>query len=142
MKKYIVLLITLLTLISVKAEIFTFLNCVNHDAEITQVDADGLKITFSDGMAVITVGDQVTTLELNTLDYLEFTNTKHHGSISGVYGDVNGDEKVDVEDVNATINIILELKDATDYPGNADLNEDGKVDVEDVNEVINIILAV
>ena len=142
MKKYIVLLISLVTMMSAKAETFTFLNCVNHDAEITQVDADGLKITFSDGMAVITVGDQVTTLELSTLDYMEFTNTKHHSSTSGVYGDVNGDGKVDVEDVNATINIILDLKDATDYPGSADLNEDGKVDVEDVNEIININLTI
>ena len=56
-------------------------------------------------------------------------------------GDVNGDNKVDVEDVNAVINIILELKDASEYPGNADVTGDGKVDVEDVNAIINIILA-
>ena len=55
-------------------------------------------------------------------------------------GDVNGDGKVDVEDVNAAINIILELKDASDYLGDADLTGDGKVDVEDINEIINIIL--
>ncbi|MBO4871695.1 MAG: family 10 glycosylhydrolase [Muribaculaceae bacterium] len=59
---------------------------------------------------------------------------------SFVTGDVNGDGKVDVEDVNAIINIILDLKSQEDYPGNADLNGDGKVDVEDVNMVINIIL--
>ena len=52
-------------------------------------------------------------------------------------GDVNGDGKVDVEDVNATINMILKLAD-TDLK--ADLNNDGKVDVEDVNAIINIIL--
>ena len=55
-------------------------------------------------------------------------------------GDVNGDGKVDVEDVNAIINIILELKTEAYYKGNADLNGDGKVDVEDVNAIINIIL--
>ena len=55
-------------------------------------------------------------------------------------GDVNGDGKVDVEDVNAIINIILELKNQNDYPGNADLNGDGKVDVEDANIVIGMIL--
>ena len=54
-------------------------------------------------------------------------------------GDVNCDGKVDVEDVNAIINIILELKSQNDYPGNADLTGDGKVDVEDVNALINII---
>ncbi|MBO4870625.1 MAG: dockerin type I repeat-containing protein [Muribaculaceae bacterium] len=58
----------------------------------------------------------------------------------GLRGDVNGDGKVDVEDVNATINIILNLKTTEDYPGNADLLEDNKIDVEDLNAIINIIL--
>jgi hypothetical protein len=59
-----------------------------------------------------------------------------------IRGDVNGDGKVDVEDVNAVINIILKQKTAADYPGNADINSDGKIDVEDVNAIINIILKV
>ena len=56
-------------------------------------------------------------------------------------GDVNGDGRVDISDVNAMINIILDLKSAEDYPGNADLTGEGVVDVSDVNAVINIILA-
>ena len=55
-------------------------------------------------------------------------------------GDVTGEGTVDVADVNAIINIILELKTRDDYPGNADLTGEGMVDVADVNEVINIIL--
>ncbi|MBO7609018.1 MAG: dockerin type I repeat-containing protein [Muribaculaceae bacterium] len=57
-----------------------------------------------------------------------------------VIGDVNGDSIVDVEDVNAAINIILKLKTAADYSGNADIDGNGYVDVSDVNEIINIIL--
>lgn len=57
-----------------------------------------------------------------------------------INGDVNGDDRVDVEDVNALINIILKTKTESDYSGNADVNGDNKVDVEDVNAVINIIL--
>ena len=55
-------------------------------------------------------------------------------------GDVNGDGKVDVADVNAAINIILELKTQDDYLGNADITGEGVVDVSDVNAIINIIL--
>ena len=55
-------------------------------------------------------------------------------------GDVTGDEKVDVSDVNAAINIILEHMTRDDYPGNADLTGDDKVDISDVNAIINIIL--
>ena len=57
-----------------------------------------------------------------------------------VTGDITGEGVVDVADVNATINIILEQKTASDYSGNADLTGDGVVDVADVNAIINIIL--
>ncbi|MBO4870558.1 MAG: hypothetical protein J5565_01075 [Muribaculaceae bacterium] len=56
-------------------------------------------------------------------------------------GDVNGDDKVDISDVNCAINIILEANVASDFQGSADLTGDGKVDISDVNAIINIILA-
>ncbi|MBO7609116.1 MAG: chitobiase/beta-hexosaminidase C-terminal domain-containing protein [Muribaculaceae bacterium] len=55
-------------------------------------------------------------------------------------GDINGDKIIDVEDVNAMINVILKIKSISDYPGNADMDDNGYLDVEDVNAVINIIL--
>lgn len=56
-------------------------------------------------------------------------------------GDVDGSGLVDIDDVNAVINIILDKKLPSDYPGNADVDGSGIVDVDDVNEIINIILA-
>lgn len=61
-------------------------------------------------------------------------------SPAGLAGDVNGDETVDVSDVNAVINIILGNATASDYPGTADINGSGDIDVSDVNQLINIIL--
>lgn len=55
-------------------------------------------------------------------------------------GDVNGDSVVDIVDVNALINIILEKNDASEYPGDANIDGEGGVDVSDVNALINIIL--
>ncbi len=54
-----------------------------------------------------------------------------------VVGDVNGDNTVDVGDVNLLINIMLGK--AATTPA-ADLTGDGAVDVGDVNMVINIML--
>lgn len=59
---------------------------------------------------------------------------------AAITGDVNGDNVVDVEDVNAVINVILGTSTIDQYAGNADLNGSGVVDVEDMNEIINIIL--
>ena len=56
-------------------------------------------------------------------------------------GDVNGDGFVDVEDVNAVINIIIKQKSPDEYPGSANIvGEDDIVDVEDLNAIINIIV--
>ena len=53
-------------------------------------------------------------------------------------GDVNGDGRVDVGDVNAITNIILDVSD--NYSGHADINGDNKIDISDVNGATNIIL--
>lgn len=55
-------------------------------------------------------------------------------------GDVNGDGKIDVADINILIDIILNLDDASKYSGRADVNGDTKVDVADINQIIDMIL--
>lgn len=59
-----------------------------------------------------------------------------------VVGDLTSDEVVDVDDVNAIINIILTPNREANYSGNADLNGDEVVDVDDLNIIINIILKI
>ena len=55
-------------------------------------------------------------------------------------GDVDGNGIIDVDDVNAAINIILKLNNISDYPGRCDMDNNGIIDVDDVNAMINIIL--
>ena len=57
-----------------------------------------------------------------------------------LWGDVDCNRIVDIEDLNAVINIILKLKTQADYPCSADITNDNAIDVEDVNALINIIL--
>ncbi|MCQ2289474.1 MAG: dockerin type I repeat-containing protein, partial [Muribaculaceae bacterium] len=55
-------------------------------------------------------------------------------------GDVNGDDTVDVTDLNILINIVLGNDNASNYGGRADVTGDGTVDVSDVNALLNIVL--
>ena len=55
----------------------------------------------------------------------------------GMTGDVNGDHRVDIADVNLVINIMLGKAPATSV---SDINGDGNTDIADVNMVINIML--
>ena len=58
---------------------------------------------------------------------------------AALLGDINGDGKIDVTDVNVVVNIILGKDSKDNYP-NADTDGNGTVDVTDVNAVVNIIL--
>lgn len=57
-----------------------------------------------------------------------------------ITGDVDGNGSVDIDDVNATIAIILGKKQTGDYPGVADVDANGGIDIDDVNAIIQIIL--
>ncbi len=58
-----------------------------------------------------------------------------------VRGDVTGDGKVDIADVNAVINIMLGKTVTSDeLLVTSDVTGDGTVDIADVNAVINIML--
>ena len=59
---------------------------------------------------------------------------------SAVKGDINLDGKVDVDDVNILINIILEHEPADGYGQRPYIDGDDKIDVADVNALLNIIL--
>ena len=63
------------------------------------------------------------------------------GEEPGLPGDLNGDGSVDVEDVNALINVILETISPTQLAGNSDIDGSGTTDIADVNVLINMILA-
>ena len=52
-------------------------------------------------------------------------------------GDVNGDDEVNIADVNAIIDVIL--SGASVLPA-ADVNHDSEVNIADINAVIDIIL--
>ena len=53
-----------------------------------------------------------------------------------VHGDVNGDGEVNIADVNAVIDIILN---GSENPS-GDVNDDGEINIADINAVIDIIL--
>ena len=59
-----------------------------------------------------------------------------NGTTNTVRGDINGDDEVNIGDINAIINLILK----GEYNDVADLNGDGEVNIADVNAVIGIIL--
>lgn len=61
---------------------------------------------------------------------------------SGLKGDINGDGRVDILDVQLCVNVVLGLEDDPAIAQAADVNEDGVVNVLDVQWTANIFLGV
>ena len=70
------------------------------------------------------------------IDDITFPSVESQGS--GVVGDVNGDEEVNVLDVIQTVNMALGSQDP-DY-STADLNNDGIINILDIVQIVNIVL--
>ena len=139
-KLFLLFAAAVLTTLGMSADTYNYLNFVNSSNQITQFSTTGLRMTFNGGKATVTADGQTQTINLATMAYMEFTNTQAGGT-TYLRGDVNGDGKVDVSDVNIIINIMLGKDDGSAYDGRQYLTEgDTTVDVSDVNVVINIML--
>jgi len=62
------------------------------------------------------------------------------GPVGFITGDVNGDNEVNIADINALLDVILKDTDDDDLKKRADVNTDGEINIADVNGVIDIIL--
>lgn len=91
-------------------------------------------ICWNYNAAVLTVPKGTKTLYQSALGWKGFRNIVE--SDETVTGDITGDNKVDIDDLNLVLNGILNGGAISQY----DTNNDGKVDVEDLNIIINAIL--
>ena len=70
-------------------------------------------------------------------DYQDLWNLLELHFESSVYGDINLDESIDIQDIIIVINIIIEN---SDFLHQADLNSDQYIDVLDILILVNLIL--
>ena len=59
---------------------------------------------------------------------------------AAVRGDVNGDGVVDIDDLNAVINVMLHKNTDAGIEARADIDGNGMVDIDDLNVVINVMV--
>ena len=132
--KYIILcLLAGIALHGVASETLTF---VKIDGSKVSFSIEGLKITYDDFAHAIVTNDETTaTLNLAELDHMYFGDKEVL-----ITGDVNGDGEVNIADINALIDVILNGQDDTASAAMADVNGDGEVNVADINALIDIIL--
>lgn len=123
----------------------------NLEGEGTTVDVGNVKhydVTLDKTAPVSVTEPQITLNGVTAGKHVLGIQAQYESGISEVtshtfelalVGDINGDNAVDIADLNILINNILGLDKATK---GCDLNNDGAVDIADANILINIILGV
>lgn len=126
----------LLTGIVVSAQSFPYLSMKTTDGKETTMNADNLKIVFTDGSLIATDANGTSnSLAMGSMASMQFTDTAGSDTQKG---DVNHDGAIDVSDVTAIISMIL--GNVTADLASADLDNSGTIDVTDVTTLINLIL--
>ena len=69
-----------------------------------------------------------------------YANTNGWSSFSFMMNDVTGDDKIDIADLNAIINLVLGIGVTDELIKAGDVTGDGKVDVKDINNAITYLL--
>ena len=132
------MLIALVAMVA-SAETYNYLKFTKTDNSTVTYSVEGLKLTYGNANVTITNVDGTATLALAQVQNMEFTNDPG-GTPSVLIGDVNGDGSVNVTDITALINAVLN----EDFSGivfaNSDMDGNGIINVTDVTELINRVL--
>lgn len=105
--------------------------------DFTGVEDPGINLDFVTAPEFTFTGNDTISVHVNgDLSYNEVVAVFETASI---IGDIDGDNSVDIADLNCVINMVLGLE--TDDKGRGDVTGDGLVDIADVNYIIDIILS-
>ena len=141
MKKTIITMLIALVAICASAETYSYLKFTKTNGTTVTCSVEGLKITYDNTNVTVTNAEGTTTIALAEVRNMYFSND---GSTTPVYqlGDVNMDGDVNIADVTALIDYLLNGDDSVIDLTAANVNEDNSVDISDVTHLIDILLSV
>ena len=141
MKKTIITMLIALVAICASAETYSYLKFTKTNGSTVTCSVEGLKITYDNTNVTVTNAEGTTTIALAEVRDMYFSND---GSTTPVYqlGDVNMDGDVNIADVSALIDYLLNGDDSVIDLTAANVNEDDSVNISDVTHLIDMLLTV
>ncbi len=136
MKKTIITMLIALVAMVASAETYSYLKFTKTDNSTVTYSVEGLKLTYDNTNVTITNVEGTATLPLAQVQNMEFTN-----EAGGINGDVNNDGEVNIADVTALIDYLLNSESSNINNDTADINKDGEVSIADVTELIDYLLS-
>jgi len=138
MKKTIILMLIALVAICASAETYSYLKFTKTNGSTVTYSAEGLKLTYDNTNVTVTNVDGTATIALADVQDMYFSNEA--GGSEFLPGDVDMDGSVNIADVTALIDYLLNGNGSSINVAAADINNDGEVNISDVTTLIDKLL--
>ena len=127
-----------LVAICASAETYNYLKFTKTNGSTVTYSAEGLKLTYDNTNVTVTNVDGTATIALADVQDMYFSNEA--GGSEFLPGDVDMDGSVNIADVTALIDYLLNGNGSSINVAAADINNDGEVNISDVTTLIDKLL--
>ena len=131
------MLIALVAMVA-SAETYNYLKFTKTNGTTLTYSVEGLKLTYDASNVTVNNVDGTATIALAEVQDMYFSNEA--GGNDFIRGDVNGDNLVNIADVTALINYLLNDDPTGINLDAANCNQDEAVSIADVTALINFLL--
>ena len=140
MKKTIITMLIALVAICASAETYNYLKFTKTNGSTVTCPVAGIKVTYDNSNITVTNDEGTTTIALNDVQDMYFSNDAGDPTPGYIAGDVNADGEVNIGDVTALIDYLLSDNAGISLQA-ADVQGDGEINIGDVTALIDLLLA-
>ena len=138
MKKTIITMLIALVAMVASAETYNYLKFTKTNGSTVTYSVEGLKLTYDDSNVYVTNAETTATIALAEVQDMYFSNEA--GGSEFIRGDVDGNQRVEMDDLTLLINYLLggDASGINMEGANCDLEDD--VTMDDLTVLINYLL--
>ena len=138
MKKTIITMLIALVAMVASAETYNYLKFTKTNGSTVTYSVEGLKLTYDDSNVYVTNAETTATIALAEVQDMYFSNEA--GGSEVLRGDVDGNQRVEMDDLTLLINYLLTGDASGINMEGANCDQEGDVTMDDLTVLINYLL--
>ena len=131
------MLIALVAMVA-SAETYNYLKFTKTNGSTVTYSVEGLKLTYDDSNVYVTNAETTATIALAEVQDMYFSNEA--GGSEFIRGDVDGNQRVEMDDLTLLINYLLTGDASGINMEGANCDQEGDVTMDDLTVLINYLL--
>ena len=138
MKKTIITMLIALVAMVASAETYNYLKFTKTNGSTVTYSVEGLKLTYDNSNVYVTNAETTATIALAEVQDMYFSNEA--GGSEFIRGDVDGNQRVEMDDLTLLINYLLGGDASGINMEGANCDQEGDVTMDDLTVLINYLL--